>query len=505
MSPAKLMDFRNYLFSPTYITHNAGQFLNDEWVDIGLFREYLRRTAQGPVSDAVPKHSSPASGPVRVKTEAPVSLIPAFVKAEPEPVDLPHASGDIKLRTLNEDGHEIFELLSDSDAGEDHDSDQEVIEALRRTSRSSSAIPPSVADDVNDDIEVVKSGGGPPHPNFRRKVDSDVAQEIEMSLSTGVLANPNNEMSNRIARSSQRRSAAARKASESREAEDLSKEIRLQIDASTARTKELRAQLKASKSSSTRNAAVVLSASSSGRVRSARRRTEVPVVEQALNNALPPATESAFDFPNWDVAMGTTSLENPTFPPQAGSSTSVDPVLSGGQTTYGFDTLLPYSAPALGADDFEDFLNAYGLTSSPSLFGDGATLGNSYLDPFFISSHCTADDSANSSAIGPLAITPSTSARVAAASFPTLSPAVQKSSESAPSAPKSRRLRSEVDPALILPATSTRSRVPSSRKRNADDDTSERPQKKGKGRANQVRSSSLKTNFCLLNPIFSDE
>ncbi|KAF8197632.1 hypothetical protein K438DRAFT_2118253 [Mycena galopus ATCC 62051] len=335
----------------------------------------------------------------------------------------------------------------------------------------------------------------------RRKVDSDVAQEIEMSLSTGVLANPNNEMSNRIARSSQRRSAAARKASESREAEDLSKEIRLQIDASTARTKELRAQLKASKSSSTRNAAVVLSASSSGCVRSARRRTEVPVVEQALNNALPPATESAFDFPNWDVAMGTSSLENPTFPPQAGSSTSVDPVWSGGQTTYGFDTLLPDSPPALGADDFEDFLNVYGLTSSPRLFGDGATLGNSYLDPFFISSHGTADDSANSrfSDISPgfgahtdflhtqptpldhwplLPLPPPESP-------PPHSPAVQKPSESGPSAPKSRRLRSEVDPALILPATSTRSRVPSFRKRNTDDDTSERPQKKGKGRANQ--------------------
>ncbi|KAF8173410.1 hypothetical protein K438DRAFT_1980955 [Mycena galopus ATCC 62051] len=181
LTARRLMDFRNYLFFPTYITHNAGQFLNDEWVGIGLFREYLQRTAQGPVSDAVPKHSSPApSGPVRVKTEAPASLIPAslipaFVKAEPEPVDLPHASGDIKLRTLNEDGHEIFELLSDSDAGEDHDSDQEVIEALRRTSRSASAIPPSVADDVNDDIEVAKSGGVPPHDdeNFLASDDWD--------------------------------------------------------------------------------------------------------------------------------------------------------------------------------------------------------------------------------------------------------------------------------------------------------------------------------------------
>ncbi|KAF8175007.1 hypothetical protein K438DRAFT_2047804 [Mycena galopus ATCC 62051] len=342
----------------------------------------------------------------------------------------------------------------------------------------------------------------------RRKVDSDVAQEIEMSLSTGVLANHNNEMSNRIARGSQRRSAAARKASEAREAEDLSKEIRLQIDASTARTKELRAQLKASKSSSTHNAAVVLSASSSGRVR-----IEVPVAEQALNNAPPPATESAFDFPNWDVAVGTSSLENSTVPPQAGSSTSVDPVWSGGQTTYSFDTLLPSSAPALGADDFEDFLNSYGLTSSPSLFGDGATVGNSYLDPSFILSHGTADDSANSrfSDISPgfgahtnflhthqRHWTTGRYSLYLCQSRRRLFPRLSKSCRNPVRVPKSRRLRSEVNPALILPATSTRSRVPSSRKRKADDDTSERPQKKGKGRANQA-------NFCRLNPTFSDE
>ncbi|KAF8142607.1 hypothetical protein K438DRAFT_1994773 [Mycena galopus ATCC 62051] len=307
-----------------------------------------------------------------------------------------------------------------------------------------------------------------------------------MSLSTGVLTNPNNEMFNRIARGPQRRSAAPRKASESHDTEDLSKEIQLQIDASTARTKELLAQLKASESSSTRNAAVVLSASSSGRVRSARRRTEVPVAEQALNNTPPPATESAFDFPNWYLAMGTSSLENSTFPPQAGSSTSADPVC----------------APALGADDFEDFLNAYGLTSSPSLFGDGATLGNSYLDPSFISSHGTTDDLANSrfseifpgfgahtdflhTRPTPLAHWPLLPLRPPE-SPPPLSPAVQKPSESGSSAPESRCLQSEVDSALILPATSTRSQIPSSRIRNADNDTSERPQKKGKGRANQV-------------------
>ncbi|KAF8135884.1 hypothetical protein K438DRAFT_1997209 [Mycena galopus ATCC 62051] len=34
----------------------------------------------------------------------------------------------------------------------------------------------------------------------RRKIDSDVSREIKMSLSTGILANPSNEMSHRMAR-----------------------------------------------------------------------------------------------------------------------------------------------------------------------------------------------------------------------------------------------------------------------------------------------------------------
>jgi hypothetical protein len=66
--------------------------------------------------------------------------------------------------------------------------------------------------------------------------------EVKMSIQTGILSNPNNELSHRMARNSQRQSAAARKAHESREA------------------KTHRAQLKAS---------------SSGRVKTARQRTGI--------------------------------------------------------------------------------------------------------------------------------------------------------------------------------------------------------------------------------------
>jgi hypothetical protein len=81
------------------------------------------------------------SDPVRVKIEAP---LPSVVKAEPQMIRLSQASADIKMRTLNESGREIFELLSDSEPDADEpDSDLEVMHALQRTSRSSSVIPPA--------------------------------------------------------------------------------------------------------------------------------------------------------------------------------------------------------------------------------------------------------------------------------------------------------------------------------------------------------------------------
>ncbi|KAJ7822571.1 hypothetical protein B0H14DRAFT_3146342 [Mycena olivaceomarginata] len=65
----------------------------------------------------------------------------------------------------------------------------------------------------------------------RRRVDERVAQEIEMSLRTGILSNTNNKMSQRMARNSQRQSTAARKVCETLDATDTSKQLQLQIDA----------------------------------------------------------------------------------------------------------------------------------------------------------------------------------------------------------------------------------------------------------------------------------
>ncbi|KAF8152098.1 hypothetical protein K438DRAFT_1778482 [Mycena galopus ATCC 62051] len=103
----------------------------------------------------------------------------------------------------------------------------------------------------------------------RRSIDSDVAREIK-------IANPNNEMSRRIARDSQRRSATVRKTQASHDAADLAKDLRLQIEEAAARTKALKVQLKATKGTSGRrksDSSTILSASSSGRVRTAPAKT----------------------------------------------------------------------------------------------------------------------------------------------------------------------------------------------------------------------------------------
>jgi hypothetical protein len=69
---------------------------------------------------------------------------PVLVKTEPQEVTAPRRSVDIKMRALNAGGQEVFELISDSEPEVDEpDSDVEVVEALRHTSRSSSTIPSS--------------------------------------------------------------------------------------------------------------------------------------------------------------------------------------------------------------------------------------------------------------------------------------------------------------------------------------------------------------------------
>ncbi|KAJ7676748.1 hypothetical protein DFH06DRAFT_1428491 [Mycena polygramma] len=171
LSARQLMDFRNYLFTPTYIAHNAAKFLDHEWVDIGELRKYLQQTAATPP-------------PIGVKIEAMPPLVTSdragVVKMEPLGSSVPvQAAGEIKLRALKE----VFELLSDSDSEPDAaDSDVEVIATLQPTSRPSSAAPLTDPDPFTDDDEAATSRSSKiPDGDYLSGDDFDANQPSEGS------------------------------------------------------------------------------------------------------------------------------------------------------------------------------------------------------------------------------------------------------------------------------------------------------------------------------------
>ncbi|KAJ6563840.1 hypothetical protein B0H19DRAFT_1258375 [Mycena capillaripes] len=117
-----------------------------------------------------------------------------------------------------------------------------------------------------------------------RIVDQRVVNEVQASITTGVLANSNNEMSHRMQRSITRLSTAARKTRESDEQGKMEAELKAKISdlkagrkESSATEKVLQAELKALKGGMTSErskqgnfagyGSVVVSASSSGRVK----------------------------------------------------------------------------------------------------------------------------------------------------------------------------------------------------------------------------------------------
>ncbi|KAJ6615683.1 hypothetical protein B0H10DRAFT_1949699 [Mycena sp. CBHHK59/15] len=132
-----------------YIAANAAKFLDHEWVDMAALCEFLQQQAQNSTTGASTTRASTITDTIRIKIEATPS---SAVKAEPQIA---------RMRTLNNGGREIFELLSDSEPETDQpecESDLEVIEALQRDSRSSSLIPlaaPSdhLPDDDSDSAE----------------------------------------------------------------------------------------------------------------------------------------------------------------------------------------------------------------------------------------------------------------------------------------------------------------------------------------------------------------
>jgi hypothetical protein len=105
------------------------------WINVTLLRDFLRST---------PAHISLStpSNLVHVKIETnPPSVPPTTFSVKLEPVSIPPSHVPIKMHTLNDGGHEIIELLSDSES-DGAEFDLEVTDILMHgASRSSSPIP----------------------------------------------------------------------------------------------------------------------------------------------------------------------------------------------------------------------------------------------------------------------------------------------------------------------------------------------------------------------------
>ncbi|KAJ6451197.1 hypothetical protein C8R45DRAFT_1083775 [Mycena sanguinolenta] len=240
-------DCKKSLFSAAFIQQNANKFLDHDWVDIGLLKDYYTQTSLNPASSAPATRSITVPDAVHVKIEA----RPLFaVKVEP---------------------HEIIEIPCKRQF-------KRLMDFVYINSKESLDVFSGFVYRLNID-KITCSCSFHLTSEPRRKVDENVADEIQLSLESGILTNANNDLSHRMARNSQRQTATTRKSRESRAAVDQSRDIQLQIDAeaekrraSTALTKDFKAQLKAAKGTSGKRGkakakAVILSASSSGRVK----------------------------------------------------------------------------------------------------------------------------------------------------------------------------------------------------------------------------------------------
>ncbi|KAJ6632430.1 hypothetical protein B0H10DRAFT_1938053 [Mycena sp. CBHHK59/15] len=149
-----LLTCQNGRFTPACIKANPGLFLDHEWIDISILREFLCRS----IPDAgVVVSSMHPSDSIHVKIEAPERLAPMVptisVKAELQSMVLSReTSTSAKICTSYEGGREVLELLFDSEAEVADDSDiGEVSEELTRlASRSSSVFPLLVEIAVDD-------------------------------------------------------------------------------------------------------------------------------------------------------------------------------------------------------------------------------------------------------------------------------------------------------------------------------------------------------------------
>ncbi|KAJ7867199.1 hypothetical protein B0H14DRAFT_2572957 [Mycena olivaceomarginata] len=369
------------------------------------------------------------------------------------------------------------------------------------------------------------------------RLDRTVVDEIEMSLRTGIVANPNNEVSHRVARNTGRQSTRARNTHESEELSDATHDLKQQITEelekrreSNTLTKELKNKLRSLKGTGQTNQQKLLSASSSGRVKSAPVRNtsagrKVEKVQQTNNfpsssmktvDAQPPdPTQSnlsprliteplaprsdlgqMFDFTsNTDFGVGVgVSTETLALPKQDGGEFQNDFTRFDWGDLFGCglsaDTLIPSTT---SPDPLQEFLDLFPAPSTNNSFIFSSTLEpglmqETYPDASYSEWHnLTLSVASSTSSIE----CPTTSAR-SPTPWPVLSPPpidspmgspVKESSTntSCDSAAIARtRRNTEVDLSNILPEKTTHSRAPTERKRAAAKQISERKPKKSR-------------------------
>ncbi|KAJ7919721.1 hypothetical protein B0H13DRAFT_2428752 [Mycena leptocephala] len=371
------------------------------------------------------------------------------------------------------------------------------------------------------------------------KLDCKVADEIELTLRTSIFANPNNEQSHRVARNSARQSTRARKARESDELNDETKEISDLLAAEAEKRREsnafwrdLKERLQAVKGkggpSGRGTSTPLLSASSSGRVKS----TPIKVASRKRSeqsNVIPPPKTTDAQSPPLPIlstnlpGVGTALLDQPDaaivpefyLPHQviqpiedSSANTAFDfgrPDLTSarnnadvsGLDDQPFPRTLPFnpsfdaqynfnfvSPPVMAADPLQDLIDVFGIYSTP------------FNDSFWLSLTPSGEEPSSSPFSFPNAHPgneeqPSLSIAmvVGVDSWPILPPPQPDSLPSPPMtnvssaaiAAKARSHREpEVDVRNILPETSARSRAPTARKRNAEEAIEVRKSKKVK-------------------------
>ncbi|KAJ7256387.1 hypothetical protein C8J57DRAFT_1517555 [Mycena rebaudengoi] len=147
LSGRVLMGFRNFVYSEAFVRSHAGLFLDNQWIDVNILRRYVH---DGPTAT---DRDGPTTAPVKIENLEPtVSALP-HVKIEPGLVPQDSLGTAIRTRIHRYEGHDVLEILSDSDEAEytpqhapsepdDTSSDLEVSDLIRPSSRSSSIFAP---------------------------------------------------------------------------------------------------------------------------------------------------------------------------------------------------------------------------------------------------------------------------------------------------------------------------------------------------------------------------